>query len=157
MQESCNLAENKGNQRKVFPIFHNMHKILKYWAYLDNMHKLILHQKKFWIIARPSFAYTTSELWRNQWLSDKSWKIHKHAWRRRYRSYLKNGSNSFIETMNNASAIIKERCPKIYSQELVEHLFSDFYTKMNTFVKSFQFREIHPVNICMNLRKLEFW
>lgn len=93
------------------------------------MHKLILHQKKFWIIARPSFAYTTSELWRNQWLSDKSWKIHKHAWRRRYRFYLKNGSNSFIETMNNASAIIKERCPKIYSQELVEHLFFDFYTK----------------------------
>ena len=37
--------------------------------------------------------------------------------------------NSFIETMNNASAIIKERCPKIYSQELVEHLFFDFYTK----------------------------
>lgn len=37
--------------------------------------------------------------------------------------------NSFMETMNNASAIIKERCPKIYSQELVEHLFFDFYTK----------------------------
>lgn len=31
--------------------------------------------------------------------------------------------------MNNASTLIKERCPKIYSQELVEHLFYDFYTK----------------------------
>ena len=37
--------------------------------------------------------------------------------------------HSFIETMNNASTLIKERCPKIYSQELVEHLFYDFYTK----------------------------
>ena len=37
--------------------------------------------------------------------------------------------NSFMKTMNDASALIKERCPKIYSQELVEHLFFDFYTK----------------------------
>lgn len=37
--------------------------------------------------------------------------------------------NSFIKTMNDASCIIKERCPKIYSQELLEHLFFDFYTK----------------------------
>lgn len=37
--------------------------------------------------------------------------------------------NSFMEIMNNASSIIKERCPKIHSQELVEHLFYDFYTK----------------------------
>ena len=31
--------------------------------------------------------------------------------------------------MTDAYALIKERCPKIYSQELVEHLFYDFYTK----------------------------
>ena len=37
--------------------------------------------------------------------------------------------NSFIGTMDEASRIIKERCPKIHSQELVEHLFFDFYTK----------------------------
>ncbi len=37
--------------------------------------------------------------------------------------------NSFMDTMNNATEIIKERCPKIYSQELVEHLFFEFYTK----------------------------
>ena len=37
--------------------------------------------------------------------------------------------NSFMKTMNEASSLIKERCPKIYSQELVEHLFFDFYTK----------------------------
>lgn len=37
--------------------------------------------------------------------------------------------NSFMETMNNATQIVKERCPKIYSQELIEHLFFDFYTK----------------------------
>lgn len=39
--------------------------------------------------------------------------------------------HSFIKTMNEASQIIKERCPKIHSQELVEHLFFDFYTKNN--------------------------
>lgn len=37
--------------------------------------------------------------------------------------------NSFIKTMNQASQVIKEKCPKIYSQKLVEHLFYDFYTK----------------------------
>ncbi len=36
---------------------------------------------------------------------------------------------SFMDTMNKASSLIKERCPKIYSQKLVEHLFYDFYTK----------------------------
>ena len=37
--------------------------------------------------------------------------------------------NSFMQTMNEAGSLIKERCPKIYSQELVDHLFFDFYTK----------------------------
>ncbi len=37
--------------------------------------------------------------------------------------------NSFMETMNDATQIVKERCPKIYSQKLIEHLFFDFYTK----------------------------
>ena len=37
--------------------------------------------------------------------------------------------NSFMKTMNDASNLIKERCPKIYSQELVEHLFFDFYQR----------------------------
>ena len=37
--------------------------------------------------------------------------------------------NSFMSTMNQASALIKEKCPKVYSQELVEHLFYDFYTR----------------------------
>ena len=36
---------------------------------------------------------------------------------------------NFIKTMNEAGNLIKERCPKIYSQELIEHLFYDFYTK----------------------------
>ena len=31
--------------------------------------------------------------------------------------------------MNDASELIKEKCPKIYSHELVEYLFYDFYTK----------------------------
>ncbi len=35
----------------------------------------------------------------------------------------------FTKTMKEAAVIIKERCPKLYSQELVEHLFYDFYTK----------------------------
>ena len=37
--------------------------------------------------------------------------------------------NSFIKTMNDAAKLIKEKCPKIYSQKLLEHLFYDFYTK----------------------------
>ena len=37
--------------------------------------------------------------------------------------------HSFIETMNDAGKLIKERCPKIYSQELIDHLFYNFYTK----------------------------
>ena len=36
---------------------------------------------------------------------------------------------SFMKTMDDVSSLIKERCPKFYSQELVEHLFYDFYTK----------------------------
>lgn len=36
---------------------------------------------------------------------------------------------SFTETMNQAKEFIKEKCPKLYSIELVEHLFFDFYTK----------------------------
>ena len=36
---------------------------------------------------------------------------------------------SFTETMNRAKEFIKEKCPKLYSIELVEHLFFDFYTK----------------------------
>lgn len=41
--------------------------------------------------------------------------------------------NSFMKTMNDASALIKERCPKIFSHELVDHLFYDFYTKNEFF------------------------
>lgn len=36
---------------------------------------------------------------------------------------------SFIETMNQAADIIKEKCPKLFSEELLEHIFYDFYTK----------------------------
>ena len=36
---------------------------------------------------------------------------------------------SYTETMNLATEIIKEKCPKLYSKELTEHLFFDFYTK----------------------------
>ena len=35
----------------------------------------------------------------------------------------------FRELMDDASNLIKEKCPKIYSHELVEYLFYDFYTK----------------------------
>lgn len=37
--------------------------------------------------------------------------------------------NSFTETMNQAKNLVKEKCPKLYSNELIEHLFFDFYTK----------------------------
>ena len=37
--------------------------------------------------------------------------------------------DSFMKTMNHASELVKEKCPKLYSQELIEHLFFDFYTK----------------------------
>ena len=40
---------------------------------------------------------------------------------------------SFIDIMNNAKAFIKKRCPKLYSEELAEHIFYDFYTK-NEFI-----------------------
>lgn len=36
---------------------------------------------------------------------------------------------SFRKLMEDASELIKEKCPKIYSRELVEYLFYDFYTK----------------------------
>lgn len=36
---------------------------------------------------------------------------------------------SFRNLMDDASELIKEKCPKIYSHELVEYLFYDFYTK----------------------------
>ena len=36
---------------------------------------------------------------------------------------------SFKKLMEEASTLIKEKCPKIYSYELVEYLFFDFYTK----------------------------
>ena len=45
------------------------------------------------------------------------------------KDFILNFINSFMQTMNDASSLIKERCPKIYSQELVDHLFFDFYTK----------------------------
>lgn len=37
--------------------------------------------------------------------------------------------HSFIKTMNDAGNLIREMAPKIYSQDLVEHIFYDFYTK----------------------------
>lgn len=37
--------------------------------------------------------------------------------------------DSFMKTMNEAAVLVKERCPKLYSQDLVEHLFFDFYTR----------------------------
>ncbi len=37
--------------------------------------------------------------------------------------------NSFTQTMNQAADVVRQRCPKLYSQELIEHLFYDFYTK----------------------------
>lgn len=36
---------------------------------------------------------------------------------------------SFKKAMDEASLLIKNKCPKIYSPELVEYLFYDFYTK----------------------------
>ena len=37
--------------------------------------------------------------------------------------------DAFMKTMNEATTLVKERCPKLYSQELLDHLFYDFYTK----------------------------
>ena len=42
---------------------------------------------------------------------------------------------SFRNLMDDASSLIKEKCPKIYSHELVEYLFYDFYTK-NEYVRA---------------------
>ena len=44
-------------------------------------------------------------------------------------SFTINFIKSFRELMDDASKLIKEKCPKIYSHELVEYLFYDFYTK----------------------------
>ena len=44
--------------------------------------------------------------------------------------------HSFIKTMNDAGNLIKERCPKIYSQELIYICFIIFIRKMNTCVKN---------------------
>lgn len=37
--------------------------------------------------------------------------------------------NSFIATMNQAARTINEKCQKLFSEELLEHIFYDFYTK----------------------------
>ncbi len=37
--------------------------------------------------------------------------------------------DSFMKTMNDAATLIKEKYPRLYSQELLEHLFYDFYTR----------------------------
>lgn len=37
--------------------------------------------------------------------------------------------HSFLHIMEDADTIIKEQSPKIYSQELINHIFYDFYTK----------------------------
>ncbi len=42
---------------------------------------------------------------------------------------------SFSRLMDDASERIKEKCPKLYSHELVEYLFYDFYTK-NEFLRN---------------------
>ena len=44
--------------------------------------------------------------------------------------------HSFIKTMNDAGNLIKERCPKIYSQELIHICFIIFIRKTNTCVKN---------------------
>ncbi|MDE5547049.1 MAG: Fic family protein [Anaeroplasmataceae bacterium] len=40
---------------------------------------------------------------------------------------------NFREYMNICAEVIKEKCPKLYSQELVNYLFFDFYTKNEYF------------------------
>lgn len=40
---------------------------------------------------------------------------------------------SFIDIMNTAKVLIQKRCPKLYSEELAEHIFYAFYTK-NEFI-----------------------
>ncbi len=42
----------------------------------------------------------------------------------------------FLNSMNKTDALLKERLPKIYSQELVVYLYYDFYTKNEYFRKS---------------------
>lgn len=37
--------------------------------------------------------------------------------------------NKFRESMSHCREMIKNKCPKIYSEELLEYLFYDFYTK----------------------------
>ena len=40
-----------------------------------------------------------------------------------------------INMMKETSIIIEEKCPKIYSKELVEYLFYDFYNK-NEYIRN---------------------
>lgn len=44
--------------------------------------------------------------------------------------------HSFIKTMDSAETLIKEKTPKIYSHDLVEHIFYDFYTKNEKICKN---------------------
>ncbi|MFA5236129.1 MAG: Fic/DOC family N-terminal domain-containing protein [Bacilli bacterium] len=41
--------------------------------------------------------------------------------------------DSFGATMDHASKLMKEKCPKIHEPEIIKHLFSDFYTKNEIF------------------------
>ena len=36
---------------------------------------------------------------------------------------------NFKNSMEKANILIKEKCPKIHSMELINYLFYDFYTK----------------------------
>ena len=49
--------------------------------------------------------------------------------------YTINFINKMLNMMKEASVIIEEKCPKIYSKELVEYLFYDFYTK-NEYIRN---------------------
>ena len=64
--------------------------------------------------------------------------------------------NSFINTMNDAANFIKEKCPRMYSQKLIEHLFYDFYTENEYLYETLTISRNTGVNIYMNFRKRGF-
>lgn len=45
--------------------------------------------------------------------------------------------NEVISSMNETTRLMKEKCPKIYSKELVEYLYYEFYTKNEYFRNEF--------------------
>ena len=60
--------------------------------------------------------------------------------------YTINFINKMLNCIDNAKNIVIEKLPKIYSQELIDYLFYDFYTK-NEYLRN-------NLNISRNTQKM---